>query len=777
LVDDALVVVRGGEGAVLRWDAGADVYALQWSALPPAVASAAPLEPPAALAAFVRRIGGVGWLYRRVTKLAAAAARAGADVTTAAAVGSGDTATARTAPRDAIAEACWAAVRAEVSRLDRLVAVLEADVRGATSTPVSLRRVVVWCEEVEPGLSGLAWLADACASVAGGGALLTILHQFAQHGDPAIAQPATRVLAAAAGPWVSAVVHFLCTSEVRYQPPLPAGGSPFDSDDAAAGGPAAAAGIGHAMTGAPSPLEATALQWATTAAMFVTDRGDGAPDTVWAVADSSDGGDGGGGGKYALLQAQVPRYMPSAVAREVVTCGQAVHFLRTFCGDHAWLVGHVFPLLARLQARATADPAAGLLVWGTASVGAGIPPPAPAAAAAATAEVGSALPPPPTPASVPAPTAAPMPAAAVQEAVEAVMTRQRRLAVASGPDAGGGRFVAAAVELVAPLLQARVLSQLVSRSALLRHLGAMHRFQLLTAGDFASVLIAGIAPELNKPGTSTAIARHSLESVLESAIRGSNAAREDDEVLRRLSVRILPPSPGETGWDVFALQYDLPPPLLTVVTTTALEQYGRLFHYLFRLKRLEHALAATWAAHMTASHALRTARHGGLNRILHMCHLLRGDMTNFVANTMSYIMFEVLAAAWDRFRDAVERAGSVNHVTTAHAALITTILAHCLIDVPTLAALVGDCLRFCALQQAMVTAALQAVQDRRAAEAAMAARTAAGGWGIPAGVADLDALDDRLAAALDALVASYGPRIARIARGYRASMSELVAAG
>jgi gamma-tubulin complex component 3 len=374
-------------------------------------------------------------------------------------------------------------------------------------------------------------------------------------------------------------------------------------------------------------------------------------------------------------------------------------------------------------------------------------------------------------------TTAPPTAAAVQEAVDACMARQRRLAIAQGADLGGGRFVAAAVELVAPLLQSRVLAQLVQRSALLLHVGAMHRYQLLTAGDFASVLIAGIAPELDKPATSTAIARHSLEAVLESAIRGSNAAREEDEVLRRLSVRILPPSPGETGWDVFALQYDLPPPLLTVVTSAARAEYGRLFHYLFRLKRLEHALAATWAAHMTASHALRTARHGGLNRILHMCHLLRGDMTNFIANTMSYIMFEVLAAALSDFRDAVHAATSVHDVTAAHAALLATITAHCLVDAPTLAALVGECLRFCALQQSMVAAALQAVQDRRVAEAAMAARTAAGGWGIPAGVEDLDALDDRLSAALDALVASYGPRIARIAREYRTHMAALVATG
>lgn len=57
---------------------------------------------------------------------------------------------------------------------------------------------------------------------------------------------------------------------------------------------------------------------------------------------------------------------------------------------------------------------------------------------------------------------------------------------------------------------------------------------------------------------------HNLSSILESAIRATNAQFEDADILNRLDVRLLEQSPGDTGWDVFSLDYHVDGPIGTV---------------------------------------------------------------------------------------------------------------------------------------------------------------------------------------------------------------------
>ena len=53
-------------------------------------------------------------------------------------------------------------------------------------------------------------------------------------------------------------------------------------------------------------------------------------------------------------------------------------------------------------------------------------------------------------------------------------------------------------------------------------------------------------------------------------------------------------SPGEIGWDCFALEYKIEAPLNAVLDGKAMVEYDRLFHHLWRLKRVESALTQGW---------------------------------------------------------------------------------------------------------------------------------------------------------------------------------------
>ncbi len=53
-------------------------------------------------------------------------------------------------------------------------------------------------------------------------------------------------------------------------------------------------------------------------------------------------------------------------------------------------------------------------------------------------------------------------------------------------------------------------------------------------------------------------------------------------------------SHGEIGWDVFTLEYKVDAPIDTVLDPTALVQYLKLFNHLWKVKRIESTLNASW---------------------------------------------------------------------------------------------------------------------------------------------------------------------------------------
>ena len=53
-------------------------------------------------------------------------------------------------------------------------------------------------------------------------------------------------------------------------------------------------------------------------------------------------------------------------------------------------------------------------------------------------------------------------------------------------------------------------------------------------------------------------------------------------------------SHGEIGWDCFALEYKVEAPLNAVLDAKAMVDYDKIFHHLWRLKRVEVALTEGW---------------------------------------------------------------------------------------------------------------------------------------------------------------------------------------
>eukprot|EP01052_Picozoa_sp_SAG31_P002625 SAG31_NODE_94_length_26208_cov_6.281091_15_plen_663_part_00 len=148
------------------------------------------------------------------------------------------------------------------------------------------------------------------------------------------------------------------------------------------------------------------------------------------------------------------------------------------------------------------------------------------------------------------------------------------------------------VERSAETINSRLVDIMFTKYKLAEHCRAVKSYILLAKGDFIQYLMHVVGRELDKPASE--VSRNTLSGMLETAIRSSSASSESMEILGRLDVRLLQASPGDQGWEVFSLVYDVLAPLNTIFTPAVMETYLRIFNFLWRLKRVEFVLNATW---------------------------------------------------------------------------------------------------------------------------------------------------------------------------------------
>jgi gamma-tubulin complex component 3 len=249
------------------------------------------------------------------------------------------------------------------------------------------------------------------------------------------------------------------------------------------------------------------------------------------------------------------------------------------------------------------------------------------------------------------------------------------------------------------LVNSHILQTLKEENHLMQHLFALKQFLLLGQGDFFSALMEGLHNEYSNTGersSVTGIYKHSLLSIVEGALRSTNAKYLPQYAIDRLQVELLLNPGEETGdvwgpkdipegsndgrtvYDVFMLDYQVPDPIMAVVHPTALERYKSVFSLLFRLKKIEFMLNFTWRQSATLSHALQTsAQYTGIDIhesegyaqatfLLRNISILRQSMTHMVVNLKSYLMFEVIEGGWQRLSGTMEEVSTLDETIAAH---------------------------------------------------------------------------------------------------------------
>lgn len=283
----------------------------------------------------------------------------------------------------------------------------------------------------------------------------------------------------------------------------------------------------------------------------------------------------------------------------------------------------------------------------------------------------------------------------------------------------------ALVDRAAEAANRRLVRLLHEKYNLMEHCSALKRYVLLAQGDFAQQLMNEVGHKLDEPASKQF--HHNLVASLEAAVRSSNAQYERKDIISRLDIKLMEPSPGDDGWDIFSLLYHIDTPINAVITDEAAQRYLQVFGFLWRLKRVEWSLCETWSRQMTATHHLGRSQPQ-LRHALHRCHVLRHDMLHTVSTLSNYMMFEVIETSWVAFTRAVAAAMDMDALIAAHEAFLSSVMERGLMSGATevlktpLNMLFDDVLHFVRVQEQLYTDAQAEVAAQRRAKASVAER-------------------------------------------------------
>lgn len=149
-------------------------------------------------------------------------------------------------------------------------------------------------------------------------------------------------------------------------------------------------------------------------------------------------------------------------------------------------------------------------------------------------------------------------------------------------------------------------------------------------------------------------------------------------------------SHGEIGWDVFTLEYKVDPPIDTVISSEAMVNYMKLFNHIWKMKRIEGALAKMW---MRIAGGSRTflklkGRRLSLYRTVfmnicedfesdwHRIRLTIGEMIHIIRQMQMYNQIEVIEVRWQNLLSFLNKGqGDLDSLIAAHKAYLEELVS------------------------------------------------------------------------------------------------------
>lgn len=175
--------------------------------------------------------------------------------------------------------------------------------------------------------------------------------------------------------------------------------------------------------------------------------------------------------------------------------------------------------------------------------------------------------------------------------------------------------------------------------------------------------------------------------------------------------------PAFDAWDGLCPQANIAWPSCLFFSSSTLQVYCALWQYMFRLKRAQTALDATWKTVSAASslHFQQGRSKVYPGRLFVLLGQLRSRMAHFISNLATYLRFDVVEGAVTILRITLIKARSFTEMEIAHKKFVETLASRACFDVPQLMlaveAILSLCQKLCQLANDVQSCQLTEVDD------------------------------------------------------------------
>ena len=234
------------------------------------------------------------------------------------------------------------------------------------------------------------------------------------------------------------------------------------------------------------------------------------------------------------------------------------------------------------------------------------------------------------------------------------------------------------IDLIHNLINKDLVRIFFQKFKFLENIDSLNKYLLLGQGDMIQNLMESLYTELQKPGNT--IYKYVLQSVLESAINSTNARYNDKDCLNKLNIKLLKALPGDIGWDVFCLEYNIELPLSVVISSRNILDYQKMFIFLIRIKRIEYAQNLEWRKIMTYSHDISNDRYPFFKSKIKKSLKFNQQIMHFITSLHNYLTLEVLETQYKKLIKKIKNINSINELILAHNNFINSIKDKCFLD-------------------------------------------------------------------------------------------------
>ncbi|XP_054728198.1 gamma-tubulin complex component 6 isoform X2 [Anastrepha obliqua] len=217
---------------------------------------------------------------------------------------------------------------------------------------------------------------------------------------------------------------------------------------------------------------------------------------------------------------------------------------------------------------------------------------------------------------------------------------------------------------------------------ILDHLRSLRHYFFLMDGEFGSIICDGIIGKLETGAMPAKLLNYQmLHSILDTALSSSITGNDKNAENLSFTISDMPQkfdltNPGVLN--VLSLSYRIEWPLNLILNPETLEQYGNIFKYLIKVRRISWVLERAFQILKEA-----VKKHGkGILKSPQYRHVqfMRHKFYHFVHALQNHITANALQSSWKTFKDDLLQAKSIEDIYRKHTTYVKRILFLCMLN-------------------------------------------------------------------------------------------------